>query len=174
MSVCGSVSHHSLLEKQTRAVIKEILLLLAFLMVFCVVWLIEGVIYGILNVPHINVFALWLVCAIITSIGGIVVTIGFFVYLFCSKFSFSNSSHGIAIGEYSNMQTGRNGNRLIHDSSRESGASRSSDRDYNQFLSNSDDSTTKSQAKRQSHCLANSMCLTKAAELGRYLSKQTT
>ena len=134
--------HHSLLEKQTRAAIKEILLLLAFLMIFCVVWLIENVIYGILNVPHINVFTLWMVYAIITPIGGIVVPIGFFVYLFCSKFSFSNSSHGIAIGEYSNMQTGRDGNRLIHDPSRESAASHTSDRDYNQFLSNSDDSTT--------------------------------
>ena len=139
--------HRGLLEKQTKTVIKEMLLLLTFLMMFCTVWLVEGVIYfiSIANVPQLDTFTLWMVYAIITPIGGIVVPIGFFAYLFYSKCSSSSSRHYIDIGDYSNLQTGKDAERFIHNPSRVSAASRTSDRDSNQFLDRSDEFTTSDQ-----------------------------
>ena len=105
----------------------------------------ESTIRGVLNISHVDYFALWIVYAIITPIGGIVVPIGFLAYLFCSKFSNPSSSRDVTVREYSNLQTGKDANRFIHNPSRISAASRTSDRDDRQFLSKSDETTTTDQ-----------------------------
>ena len=161
--------HRRILEKQTQAVIKEMLLLLAFLVMFCVVWLVESTIRGVLNISHVDYFVLWMVYAIITPIGGIVVPIGFLVYLFCSKFSKPSSSPVVTVREYSNLQTGRDADRFIHNPSRISAASRTSDRDYKQFLTRSGETTTTDQETKP---LFGSACTNGSAY--RYLSTTET
>ena len=145
VSFCYLRINHGFLEKQTRAVIKGMLPLFTFWTIFCVVWLIENVITGISEVTQIYTFALWMVYAVITPIKGIVVPIGFFIYLFYSTRLTASSHQFVNVDEYSDLQTGKDANRFIHNLSRISAASHTSDRDSRQFLSNSNEFTTTDQ-----------------------------
>lgn len=136
-------SYHNFLEKQTKAMIKEMLLLLAFLVVFCIVWVSESTIRGIEELPDVDMYVLWTVYAITTPIAGIIVPFGFFSYLLFSKFSRKDSHttrrhHYAEVNTYSNLQTGKEADRLIHNPSRVSLPSHTSDCDFNRFLTNSD------------------------------------
>lgn len=133
------------LVQRTQAVIKEMMLLMVFLGIFCVVSIVESITRGILNIPKVDIFALWMVYAIITPIGGMAVPIGFFVYFLCSKHlapSALSSSQDVSVHAYSNMRTGNAGDRLIHNPSRVSQPSHTSDRDSQFFLSKSGEETS--------------------------------
>ena len=137
--------HRNLMVQRTQTVIKEMILLMAFLGIFCLVSIIESITRGILNIPKVDIFALWMVYAIITPIGGMAVPIGFFVYFLCSKHlasSTSSSSRDVSVHAYSNMQTGKTGDRLVHNPSRISQPSNTSDRDSQFFLSKSGEETS--------------------------------
>lgn len=111
---------------------------------YCVVAIVEGSTRSILNIPHVDIFFLWMVYAVITPIGGIVVPIGFFLYLFCTKNVYSSSpgNRVVSVRAYSDFQTGKVGDHLIHNPSRISLPSNTSDRDSKFFLSRSGEETS--------------------------------
>ena len=133
-----------ILVQQLHTVIKEMVLLLVFLGVFCVVSIVESVTYGMLGLPHVDVLVLWIINAIITPVGGVAVPIGFFSYLVVTKcFISSRPGHTkiVTVHTDTNLQTGKTGNRLLHNPSRVSQPSHTSDRDSRVFLTQSDEET---------------------------------
>jgi len=140
---CYLRSYKSILKAQTQALIRDMILLLVFLVFFCTVWLIETIIRIIINAaafPDKDIFALWMVYAIITPVGGISVPLGFFFYFSCSKVSklVSSNRSDITVLEYSEIQTGRRGNNLFHSPSRITPMSHTSDRDSKFFMTDDD------------------------------------
>jgi len=71
-----------LIRVRIDGIIKETCLLLGFLVVFCILFLIEVVIRLVLY-SNESIYILWLVYAISTPISGVVIPIGFFSYLQC-------------------------------------------------------------------------------------------
>ena len=71
-----------LIRVRIDGIIKETCLLLGFLVVFCILFLIEVVSRLVLRTNE-NIYTLWLVYAISTPISGVVIPIGFFSYLQC-------------------------------------------------------------------------------------------
>ena len=133
-----------ILVQQMHSVIKEMVLLLVFLGVFCIVSIVESITYGMLGLPHVDIFVLWMINAIITPVGGVAVPIGFFSYLVVTKYFISSRSghtRNVTVHTDTSMQTGKDGNRLLHNPSRVSQPSYTSDRDSHAFLTQSDEET---------------------------------
>ena len=74
-------TRRGLLQDKIKTQIGEISILCAFMCMFCVVFLVELIIDLVLDEPNVDVFTLWMVYAIVTPVGGVVIPIGFFVYL---------------------------------------------------------------------------------------------
>lgn len=135
-----------ILVQHTQTVIKEMILLMVFLGIFCVVCIVEITTRTVVN-NQVNIANFWNIYAIMAPIGSVVAPVGFFVYFFCSKHlaSSSSSSHKIS------TQTGKAGDHFLHNPSRISQPSNTSDRDSRFFVSkncsvDSEDSYTQTQS----------------------------
>ena len=84
--------YHEMIRVRIDGIIKETCLLLAFLAVFCILWLIEVVTRLTLH-HNPSAYGLWMIYAISTPLSGVIVPIGFTSYLYC-KFRCTNLTSG--------------------------------------------------------------------------------
>ena len=84
--------YREIIRVRIDGIIKETCLLLAFLVVFCMLFLTE-VVTRLVLYKNMSIYALWLIYAISTPISGVVIPIGFFSYLQC-KLCCTNHKQG--------------------------------------------------------------------------------
>ena len=121
--------HHNVNRKNLRVVIMDICVLLPFLVAFCTVCIIELSVVILLRQEVFNKdtnYILWVLYAVTTPIGGVVIPIAFFIYLIRQK-SFSKYIPLSGISDAHTMQP----------SDRISAKSYTSQQDRPQFLSRS-------------------------------------
>ena len=84
--------YNEMIRVRIDGIIKETCLLLAFLAIFCILWLIEVVTRLILH-HDLSAYGLWMIYAISTPLSGVIIPIGFTSYLYC-KFRCTNLTSG--------------------------------------------------------------------------------
>ena len=84
--------HRKMLRDKISGIIKEQCLLLGFLVVFCILWLIE-VVTRLVLYHNESAYGLWVIYAISTPLSGVIIPIGFIAYLPC-KLYYKNHRKG--------------------------------------------------------------------------------
>ena len=93
VAVFVCMRYREVIRIRIDGIIKETCLLLAFLVVFCLLCLIE-VVTRLVLYKNESIYTLWLIYAISTPISGVIIPIGFLSYLQCKLCCCTNRKHG--------------------------------------------------------------------------------